>query len=252
MAPQLLGDTVPLPRLLATMPNARNSAEGQLAAWLVIPAYNEARVIAETLRTAQAWFRNIVVVDDCSGDATGTLALQAGAHVLRHPINLGQGAALQTGIDYALTGGAEQIVTFDADGQHHPADAWRMVETLVEERCDVVLASRFRGTAEGISRPKQLLLKLAIWYTRLTTGLALTDTHNGLRAFSRSAARAIRIRQNRMAHASEILETIGRLRLHYVEVPCTITYTEYSRAKGQRLSGSFAILADLYLRRLYK
>jgi polyprenyl-phospho-N-acetylgalactosaminyl synthase len=239
------------PPLLTAAPRTR-STQGLRSVWLVIPAYNEAKVISDTLRSVRAVFINIVVVDDCSADATGQLSLQAGAHVCRHPINLGQGAALQTGIDYALAQGAEMIVTFDADGQHQPADAREMVETLDRLGCDVVLASRVRGLAEGISGTRQTLLKLATWYTRLTTGLAITDTHNGLRAFTRSAAQALRIRQNRMAHASEILETIGRLKLHYVEIPCTITYTEYSRAKGQRLSGAFAILADLYLRRLYK
>jgi len=237
--------------LLDSAPDAR-STQGIRSVWLVIPAYNEAKVISDTLRSARAVSRKIVVVDDCSTDATGQLALEAGAHVCRHPINLGQGAALQTGIDHALAQGAEVIVTFDADGQHQPADARRMVETLDQLGCDVVLASRFRGAAEGISGVRRTILRLATWYTRLTTGLAVTDTHNGLRAFSRNAARALRIRQNRMAHASEILEAIGRLKLQYVEVPCTITYTEYSRAKGQRLSGAFAILTDLYLRRLYK
>ncbi len=228
------------------------AARGDRSTWLVVPAYNEAQVIRGTLQAAQGWFENIVVVDDCSQDETSQLALRAGAHVCRHPVNLGQGAALQTGIDYALAQGAERIVTFDADGQHLPADAQHMVGVLDQGDCDVVLASRFLGRAEGISLGRRLVLKTATWYTRLTTGLAITDTHNGLRAFTREAARAIRIRHNRMAHASEILETIGRLGLRYREVPCTIVYTEYSKAKGQRLTGAFSILADLYLRKLYR
>src|SRR4051812_386856 len=193
----------PFQPVLATDPYVPIT-QGLRSTWLVIPAYNEAKVISETLRSARTVFHNIVVVDDCSTDATGPLSLAAGAHVCRHPINLGQGAALQTGIDYALARGAEVIVTFDADGQHQPADARRMVETLDRLGCDVVLASRFRGVAHGISGLRRAVLQLATRYTRLTTGLAVTDTHNGLRAFSRSAAQAVRIRQNRMAHASEI------------------------------------------------
>jgi glycosyltransferase involved in cell wall biosynthesis len=172
--------------------------------------------------------------------------------VCRHPTNLGQGAALQTGIDYALQRDAKAIVTFDADGQHQPADALGMIDVLDRERCDVVLASRFRGMTEGMSASRAFVLKVAVWYTRLTTGLMLTDTHNGLRVLSRSAAERLRIRQNRMAHASEILEAIGALGLRYVEVPATMVYTEYSKAKGQSLTGTFNILVDLYVTRLYR
>jgi len=225
---------------------------GRPGDWLVIPAYNEGQVIASTLHDALAYFQNVVVVDDCSNDDTRAIAAQAGAHVCRHPINLGQGAALQTGIDYAVAQGADRIVTFDADGQHRPIDAISMLETIEREGCDVVLASRFLGEAEGISQRKRRFLQLATWYTRITTGLSVTDTHNGLRALSRRAAMTIRIEQNRMAHASEILEEIARHGLSYVEVPCTIIYTSYSKAKGQRMSGAFAILFDLYIRRLYR
>jgi glycosyltransferase involved in cell wall biosynthesis len=220
--------------------------------WVVIPAYNEGSVIATTLRDAMAHFEHVVVVDDCSNDDTRSIAARAGAHVCRHPVNLGQGAALQTGIDYALAQGADHIVTFDADGQHRPMDAISMIHTLEREGCDVVLASRFLGEAEGISRRKRRFLQLATWYTRITTGLSITDTHNGLRAMSRRAATTIRIEQNRMAHASEILEEIARHGLSYVEVPCRTLYTSYSKAKGQRMSGAFAILLDLYIRRLYR
>jgi len=199
-----------------------------------------------------AHFENVVVVDDCSNDDTWSIAARAGAHVCRHPVNLGQGAALQTGIDYALAQGADHIVTFDADGQHRPIDAISMLDTLEREGCDVVLGSRFLGEAEGISQRKRRFLQLATWYTRMTTGLSVTDTHNGLRALSRRAATTIRLEQNRMAHASEILEEIARHRLSYVEVPCKIIYTSYSKAKGQRMSGAFAILFDLYIRRLYR
>jgi len=220
--------------------------------WLVVPAYNEAPVVAETLAAARRVFEHVVLVDDCSSDETGRIALASGAHVCRHPINLGQGAALQTGIDYALTHGAEYVVTFDADGQHQPEDALKMVETLKREGCDVVLGSRFLGSAEGITGTRRLILMLATWYTRVTTGLTVTDTHNGLRAFTRGAARTIRIRQNRMAHASEILELIASHGLRYVEIACHIRYTAYSRAKGQRMSGAFGILLDLHIRRLYQ
>jgi glycosyltransferase involved in cell wall biosynthesis len=219
--------------------------------WVVIPAYNEAAVIESVLRALLRHFARVVVVDDCSTDATGALSRAAGAAVLRHPINLGQGAALQTGIDYALGQGADAIVTFDADGQHNPADAVAMVDLLRDARCDVVLGSRFRGATLGMPWRKRLLLRLAVAYTRFTTGLDLSDTHNGLRVLSRAAAQRIRITQDRMAHASEILAQIAKQGLSYREAPCTIAYTRHSTAKGQPLMGSFTILRDLMVRRLY-
>jgi polyprenyl-phospho-N-acetylgalactosaminyl synthase len=220
--------------------------------WFVIPAYNEEALISSVVSSIVEINRNVVVVDDCSSDDTGRLARCAGAHVCAHPINLGQGAALQTGIDYALSNGADCIVTYDADGQHSLDDAEVMIDRLAEGDVDVVLGSRFLGSTINMAFSRLFLLKIAIIYTRLTSGLLVTDTHNGLRCFGRRAAISIRIRHNRMAHASEILNKISALGLRHVEMPCTITYTEYSRAKGQRLSGALAILSDLALGRLYR
>jgi glycosyltransferase involved in cell wall biosynthesis len=221
--------------------------------WVVVPAYNEAEVIQASLSDVVRYFKNVVVVDDYSSDETGKIALSAGAHVCRHPVNMGQGAALQTGIDYALSKGATAIVTFDADGQHRAEDAERMVVRLQTAKLDVVLGSRFKGVAAiGISRGKAFFLKCATAYTRLTSRLDITDTHNGLRAMNRSAVEKIRIRQNRMAHASEILNQIAQLNLRYEEFPCVVHYSDYSRRKGQGILGAVEILFDLYLRRLYK
>lgn len=220
--------------------------------WFVIPAYNEGEVLGDVVRNVRSRGFSVIVIDDCSRDLTGDIALTAGAHVCRHPINLGQGAALQTGFNYALSMDARAVVTFDADGQHSLDDAEAMIDRLSRGDVDVVLGSRFLGEAVGIKKSKKWLLRAATFYTRLTSGLAVTDTHNGLRCLSPYAARQMKIRHNRMAHASEILNHIGSAGLRYVELPCTITYTDYSRAKGQRMTGAFDILADLALGRLYR
>ena len=220
--------------------------------WVAIPAFNEESIVRETVAEVRRAFSNVVVVDDCSSDRTKQFATEAGAVVCRHPVNLGQGAALQTGISYALRQGAEVIVTFDADGQHRVQDALAMVDELQRYRVDVVLASRFLGAAEGMPTTRAWLLRLATFYTRLTTGLALTDTHNGLRVLSRRAAHSISLRQNRMAHASEILGQIAQNRLAYREYPVTVMYTPYSRAKGQRTSGAISVILDLFLRKLFR
>jgi glycosyltransferase involved in cell wall biosynthesis len=222
------------------------------AVWVVVPGFNEGPVIGKTLASVKAWLPNVVVVDDGSSDDTADRASRAGAHVLRHPINLGQGAALGTGIGYALLQQADFIITFDADGQHQPSDIDVLLRTAREHRADVVLGSRFLGRASDMPASRRLLLKLATAYTRFTTGLSLTDAHNGLRLFSRRAAKQLRIRQNRMAHASEMLEWLGSSGLRVVEAPVDIVYTDYSLAKGQTAWSSINILWDLWLGRLYQ
>jgi len=220
---------------------------------LVIAAYNEGSVIGDVIRDASRLFPSIIVVDDGSSDETAVVAIAAGATVLRHPINLGQGAALQTGITYAIHQHADFVVTFDADGQHRPEDVQTMLTELVRTGNQVALGSRFLGDkAVGMTASRHLLLKAATAFTRITTGLRVTDAHNGLRTLRHDAAKAITIRQNRMAHASEILEEIGKMKLSYCEVPVTIRYTDYSKAKGQSGFGAFNILIDLLLARIRK
>jgi glycosyltransferase involved in cell wall biosynthesis len=222
------------------------------ALWIVIPAFNEAQVIADVVAGVRARYSNVIVVDDCSRDETGTNALRAGAVVLRHPLNLGQGAALETGIRYALSRGAEYIVTFDADGQHRVADIAVLLDRQHETGTDVVVGSRFLGAAHGMPPLRRIVLKLAVAFMRLTSGVPMSDAHNGFRLFTRRAAERIRIRQNRMAHASEIIEQIGSLGLSISEAPVTIVYTEYSLRKGQRLGNAVNIIWEMLLARLHK
>jgi glycosyltransferase involved in cell wall biosynthesis len=220
--------------------------------WIVIAAYNEAPVIAAVVGDLLRAGYQVVVVDDGSRDATARAAAQAGATVVKHPVNLGQGAGLQTGIEFALREGADIIVTFDGDGQHRASDICRLVDTLNGQRADFVLGSRFLGGAVNQPLSRRLLLYAATWFTRLTTGLRVTDTHNGLRAMTRRGASHICLRQNRMAHASEILHQIAESGLKYVEAPVTIEYSAYSLSKGQTLGDSLMILTDLFARRLQR
>lgn len=213
--------------------------------WVVVPALNEAGVIRDSILGLKTVFPNVVVVDDGSDDATGKEALAAGAIVLRHPLNLGQGATIQTGIDFALGRGAAYIATFDADGQHDAKDLKRLVEVLARENVDIVLGSRFLGRTEGMTRTRSAVIRMGVLITNLTTGVRLTDAHNGMRAMTAATARRVHIRQDRMAHASELISQIGKLQLTVKEVPVTIRYSAYSRAKGQKMSNSFRILLDL-------
>jgi glycosyltransferase involved in cell wall biosynthesis len=207
-----------------------------------------ARIIADVRRRGYT----VVLVDDGSSDATAATAEKASAVVIRHLVNLGQGAALQTGIEFALHEGAEVIVTFDADGQHRASDIDGLIGALAEHDADFALGSRFLGGTVNLPPARRLLLKAATSFTRATSGLSITDTHNGLRAMTRRGASAIRLRQNRMAHASEFLNQIAASGLKYVEVPVTIEYSAYSLAKGHKLGDSLSILVDLSARSLHR
>ncbi|WP_226924791.1 glycosyltransferase family 2 protein [Georgenia satyanarayanai] len=218
-------------------------------AWLVVPLYQEASVIGDVVRQARATFPYVVCVDDGSADESAERAREAGAVVVRHPVNLGQGAALQTGIDFVLSRtDAAYLVTFDADGQHQVSDAAEMVRRAREEDLAVVFGSRFldRRTRPGLL--KRIVLKLAVWVTNRSTGLRLTDAHNGLRVIRRDAAERVALRQDRMAHATEIVAQLGRTGLPWAEHPVHLLYTDYSRAKGQSLLNSVNILVDLVFR----
>lgn len=218
---------------------------------VLVPVYNESAVVARTVSDLLAVFPNVVCVDDGSTDGSGDVALAAGATVLRHCVNQGQGAALQTGFDYVLRHtDAQLVVTFDADGQHLVTDALRMVDRARTTGVDVVLASRFTGRTEAMPRMRRLVLRGGLWFTRMTARLNVTDTHNGLRVLSRTALSRIRLELPRMAYASELLSAIVPNDLTYSEEPVTVVYTEYSRAKGQRNSNSLNILYDLAARRI--
>jgi len=218
--------------------------------WVVVAAYNEAQVIGSVLGEILRRGYQAVVVDDGSRDGTADAAAGAGAWVVPHPVNLGQGAALQTGIKFALQHGASHIVTFDADGQHRAADIVRLIDALEVSGADFALGSRFLGDSFGMPASRRWLLKAATAFTRMTTGMRVTDTHNGLRAMTARGASRIALRQNRMAHAYELLDQIGSSGLAYVEVPVTIEYSRYSLAKGQRLADSLTILFDLSAQKL--
>lgn len=218
---------------------------------LVIPMHNEVAVIVGVIAAARAEFATVICVDDGSTDDSATAARLAGALVVRHPTNLGQGAALATGIRHALRlPGIEYLVTFDADGQHDPSDAASMVRMAQDLDLQVVLGSRFLQPTNTVPAHRRAVLRAAVRFTRHATGLEVTDAHNGLRVLRRDAAERMRLRLHGMGHASEILHVIARESFSYREHPVTVTYTTYSRAKGQRSYNAFNILYDLVLHRL--
>lgn len=233
---------------------------------VIIPAYNEGERLLRTVHGLSAAFArmrgglhfpvrslSLVVVDDGS---TPPLALPPGfpdTWCLRHLVNLGQGAALATGIAFAHdTLGDDYYVTMDADGQHDPDDLPALLNTLHDERCDIVFGNRFAAGAPRMPALRRLILRGAILLERVLTGLELADAHNGFRAFNRRTAGLLRLQQNRMAHATEIKLCVARHGLSFREVPVTVTYSEETLAKGQRNLGSMLILRDLVAAYLFR
>jgi len=206
-------------------------------------------MIGDVITGLREHFAHVVCVDDGSTDDSAQRAADAGAFVVRHPVNLGQGAALQTGIEFALLhDDAEYVVTFDADGQHRVEDALAMVARARDEDLAIVFGSRFLDDRTRPGALKKLVLKTAAWVTNMTTGLTLTDAHNGLRVIRRDAAAHLALQQDRMAHATEIVLQLGRTGLPWAEHPVEVLYTDYSKAKGQSLLNAVNILVDLVVR----
>lgn len=167
------------------------------ATYVVMPAYNEEPYIAQAVGELLPEYPNVVVVDDGSSDGTYEATKLCAPHILRHAINRGQGAALQTAITYALSCGAKYVVTFDADGQHRVEDIAAMVAPIWRGECDITLGSRFLGGTDNIPVSRRRMLRAAVLFTRVVNRVDVTDTHNGFRAFSRRAAQRINITLDR-------------------------------------------------------
>lgn len=221
--------------------------------FILIPSYNEEKVIRQTIRSLGNAY-DIVLIDDASTDDTANAVRDLPIYYLRHEINLGQGAALQTGMEFARQQGADIVVHFDADGQHNPDDIDRFIQVLKTQSVDVVLGSRFLRKEDllAIPRLRRILLRVARIVNGLLSGLWLSDAHNGFRVMNRRALAGIQLKENRMAHATEILMQIRRKQLRYVEQPTHIIYTEYSQVKGQRWQGAFDILIDVFINKYFR
>jgi polyprenyl-phospho-N-acetylgalactosaminyl synthase len=216
--------------------------EQVMKVFIVVPAFNEGHRLSGVLDELARTGHQVVVVDDGSRDQTVDVGKRHSCYVLRHSFNRGQGAALQTGMTFALREGADAIVMFDADGQHQTSDMPALLEPVLSGRVDVALGNRFLSERSNVPAARRVILQLGRVFTWLTSGLRVGDCHNGYRAFSRKGAAAISMKQDRMAHASEIYDQIRAAGLSYAEVPVTIRYTAETLAKGQKLSNSLSVL----------
>ena len=213
---------------------------------IIIPAYNEERIISQVIADLKKQnYKNIIVVDDGSRDNTAQIAEKAGATVITHYINRGQGAALRTGTEYALLQNADIIVHFDADGQMQAKDIGAVIEPLLKGQKEVCFGSRFMTNTSNVPALRKIILRLGKIFMKIFFRVNTTDPQSGFRAMTKDAARKIEITQRGMPHCSEILEQVRKKNIPFTEVPVTILYTDYSKQHGQNNFASVKIAAKL-------
>lgn len=221
--------------------------------FVIIPCYNEAAVIRDTVTDVLRHGYNVVIVDDCSKDNSKKQLSGLPVYYLHHRVNMGQGAALQTGIDFALKMGAHYLVTFDADGQHDSDDIPGMLAFLEKEKADIIFGSRFLpGSKTNVSGFRSFALNVGRYINYLTSGIMLSDSFNGLRILSKQAAEKIKLTENRMSHPSQLLIITAAEKLKYAEYPVTIHYSDYSRNKGLKNKDGIKILIEILLYKIFR
>ncbi len=220
--------------------------------YIVIPAFNEAESIGKVIEDLLGYgYKNIAVVDDASTDKTSETVKTFNIYLIKHPVNMGPGAAVKTGIDFAILDGADIIVTFDADGQHLAKDISALIEPLILNKTDISLGNRFLKSTSNVPLFKKIILKTGALLMFIMYGILSSDSHNGLKALSRSAALKIDIKSNGWEYCSEIIEEIKLKKVKYVEVPVTVKYTDYSIKKGQKIYNSFYIISKMFVKWIF-
>ncbi len=218
--------------------------------YCVIPAYNEEKNIATTLMAVLDYVDKIIIIDDCSKDKTVEEIKKINNEkikLLLHPINLGQGASLQTGNEYALKNRADIIIHFDADGQFLADEIEKVVDPIKRGEADIVFGSRFLDIKSEIPAfKKNVIMPLAKIFNLIFFGIKTSDPQSGFRAMTKEVAGKIEIENNRMAHCTEILAKAHKYKFRIVEVPITVVYREF----GQKFSGGFRIIKDLFFRKI--
>jgi len=216
----------------------------------VIPAYHEEKNIAKVIQRVLDYVDFLVVIDDGSKDQTYTEAIKIKSEklkVLKHPINLGQGASLQTGNEYAIKQGADIIIHFDADGQFLAEEIKKVINPIIEENADIVFGSRFLEIKSDIPKfKKNIIMPMAKIFNYVFFGIKTSDPQSGFRAMKAEVTQKIKIENNRMAHCTEILAKAHKHKLKIKEVPITVLYEEF----GQKFSGGFKIIKDLFFKKI--
>ncbi len=220
---------------------------------IIIPAYNEEEYVADVIIACQnAGYDDVVVVNDGSIDDTLNAALNAGASVISHMINRGVGAATQTGLEAAKMTGADVAVTMDADGQHQASDIENLVKSLIDQKADIVIGSRFLKKDNPIPFVRIFFNNIANIITFLLSGIFVTDSQSGMKAFSKPALDKIMITSNGYEFCSEIIREARYFDFKVKEAPISVIYSDYSMSKGQNFASGLTTVFKLMLKTLMR
>ena len=214
--------------------------------YVIVPAFNEQNVIKDIINNLLKDFSNVIVINDGSNDKTLETINDLDIKILNHEINLGVGAAVQTGFDYVSNiPDAKAVITFDADGQHLVDDAVAMAKEIMI--CDegIIFGTRFPKHSKNIPMVKRIVLKLIAKITDLVTGVSLSDAHNGLKAYKVSIIKELELQFSSYSYESELITQVAKKKIDYKEMPTDIKYTSYSIKKGQKLLNGLLIIEDL-------
>ncbi|PCJ56083.1 MAG: hypothetical protein COA79_19880 [Planctomycetota bacterium] len=219
--------------------------------FIVIPAFNESLQISNTIESLfSKGFHNIIVVDDGSTDSTFEDAKSHGVIVVQHPVNLGVGAATATGMEVAKRENADVVVTFDADGQHHPDDIENIIQPILDKEKDVVIGNR--DFTNGMPSLRRIANFAGNFITWAISGLFVSDSQSGLKAFSKTAIDSINISASGYEYCSEIFREIHYKNIKWCEISIQAIYTDYSKAKGQSFATGLSTASKLVVRSLLR
>ena len=189
----------------------------------IIPAYNEEKALADVIGKTLENVDDVIVVDDGSSDKTSEVAIEAGARVIRHSVNLGKGEALKSG--FKAIGDDSIIITIDGDGQHNPSEIPDLVRPIVEDGADLVNGSRYmNGPEENTPAYRRVGQKVLDIATNISAGTRVTDSQSGFRAFSSKSKNVFRFKDTGFGIESEMLVDAAEAGLKIVEVPITVRY----------------------------
>ena len=237
MKTRILREDVPaVSKIIGTIDEATDEIQFKEAMLtVVIPAYNEARMIADVVSGSLKYADEVIVVDDGSRDNTSFVARAAGARVIRLPKNNGKGVALTLGLKTAAINGADVIVCLDGDGQHDPEEIPRVALPVIRGEADVVVGSRFLDTVGSKEIPgyRQVGQTILTKATNIGSGkgVRITDSQSGFRSLSRNAVLKMELTEEGMGIESEILIDASKLGLRIKEVPITCKYDGLDTSK---------------------
>ena len=208
--------------------------------YLLLPVFNEEETIGPIIKDLNKHFKNIVVVDDGSYDNTRNILETLDVYYLRHYLNLGQGAAISTGLQFiSKIKGAKAVITLDGDGQHDNKDVIKFAEEILKCEKEIIFGSRFLEHSQNIPIVKRLILKIICYITNKVSKVQLSDVHNGLKAIKVDSIEKINITIDRYGFESQIIHSVGKNNISYKELPTNVRYTTYSKKKGQKIQDGF-------------